>query len=109
MFKNLVNVLAFFFKLLYNIVIKITINYTEVIYMINTAIKIFNRVYQSYLTGGDTYTYYFKTDDDQEIQEIIDSIKELENMGLVDLMHYNNKKARMCITSDGISYGNDNF
>lgn len=77
--------------------------------MINTAIKIFNRVYQSYLTGGDTYTYYFKTDDDREIQEIIDSIKELENMGLVDLMHYNNKKARMCITSDGISYGNDNF
>lgn len=77
--------------------------------MINTATKIFSRVYQSYLTGGDTYTYYYKTDDEQKIQEISNAVKELEKNGLVDIIHQNTKKIRMSITSDGISYGNDNY
>lgn len=77
--------------------------------MINTATKIFGRVYQSYLTGGDTYTYYYKTDDEQKIQEISNAVKELEKNGLVDIIHQNTKKIRMSITPDGISYGNDNY
>ncbi len=77
--------------------------------MINAATKIFNRVYQSYLTGGDTYTYYYKTDDKEQIQEITEAIKELESHGLIDIIHQSSKKARMCITSDGITYGNNNY
>lgn len=77
--------------------------------MINAATKIFSRVYQSYLTGGDTYTYYYKTDDEQQIQEISDAVKELEKNGLVDIIHQNPKKIRMSITPNGISYGNDNY
>lgn len=77
--------------------------------MINRAAKIFSRVYQSYLTGGDTYTYYFKTDNEDEIQDIINALDSLKEHGLVDILHQSNKKARMCITHDGISYGNDNY
>lgn len=77
--------------------------------MINVATKIFSRVYQSYLTGGDTYTYYYKTDDERQIQEITDAIKDLENHGLIDIIHQNTKKARVCITPDGITYGNNNY
>lgn len=77
--------------------------------MINTATNIFNRVYQSYLTGGDTYTYYYKTDDENQIKEICNAIKKLENDGLIDIIHQSAKKARMCITPEGITYGNDNY
>ncbi len=77
--------------------------------MINAATKIFNRVYQSYLMGGDTYTYYYKTDDEMQIQEINEAIKELESHGLIDIIHQSAKKARMCITTDGITYGNNNY
>lgn len=77
--------------------------------MLSTATRIFGRVYQSYLTGGDTYTYYFKTDDPDQIEEIINSIEDLKNKGLIDVLHVSNKKARVSITSDGISYGNDNY
>lgn len=77
--------------------------------MVGEATKIFNRVYQSYLTGGDTYTFFFKTDNERTIQSITDAIKELESIGLVNILHINNKKARMCITPEGISYGNDTY
>lgn len=77
--------------------------------MINAATTIFNRVYQSYLTGGDTYTYYYKTDDTEQIKEITKAIEELSSRGLIDIIHQSTKKARMCITSEGISYGNDNY
>ncbi|MDO4300134.1 MAG: hypothetical protein Q4D26_01945 [Clostridia bacterium] len=77
--------------------------------MINAATKIFNRVYQSYLTGGDTYTYYYKTDDEQQIQEITEAIKDLEVNGLIDVLHQSSKKTRMCITPEGITYGNNNY
>lgn len=77
--------------------------------MINMAKKIFSRVYQSYLTGGDTYTYYYKTDDDNELSQISEALKELENNGLIDIIHIGDKKARMCITSEGITYGSNNY
>ncbi len=77
--------------------------------MINAATKIFNRVYQSYITGGDTYTYYYKTDDRKEIDEITNAIGELSKNGLVDILYQSDKKARLCITHEGIAYGNDNY
>lgn len=77
--------------------------------MINAATKIFSRVYQSYITGGDTYTYYFKTDNQKEIDEIARAINELNENGLVDILYMSDKKARLCITHDGIAYGNDNY
>lgn len=82
---------------------------TEVNFMTVTAKRIFNRVYQSYLTGGDTYTYFYKTTSENEILQINSAIDELKENGLVDIIHQNDKKARMCITPEGITFGNNNI
>lgn len=77
--------------------------------MIDTAKKIFSRVYQSYLMGGDMYTYYYKANNENELHNILEALKELEENGLIDIIHLGNKKARMCITSEGITYGSNNY
>ncbi len=77
--------------------------------MSDTAKIIFSRVYQSYLTGGDAYSFYYKTENENKINEINKAINELENTGLVEIIHQNSKKTKMCITSEGITYGNNNF
>ncbi len=77
--------------------------------MTNTAQKIFSRVYQSYLMGGDMYTYYYKANNENELSNILKSLKELEENGLIDIIHLGNKKARICITSEGITYGSNSY
>lgn len=79
------------------------------VFMIDTAKKIFSRVYQSYLMGGDMYTYYYKANNENELHNILEALKELEENGLIDIIHLGNKKARMCITSEGITYGSNNY
>ena len=83
--------------------------YTEVNYMLALAKKIFSRVYQSYLMGGDMYTYYYKTHNELEIEDIKEAIHQLENDGLIDIIHIGSDRARVCITSEGITYGSNNY
>ncbi len=68
--------------------------------------KIFERVYQSYITGGDIYTYNFKNATTSEIEKILIALKNLENQGLIEILMTNEKRARMSITPDGINHGN---
>ena len=75
--------------------------------MLKEANAIFERVYQSYLMGGDTYSFYFKTEKEKEIEAYTKAVKKLESLGLVDLLFLSERKARMAITPEGISYGND--
>lgn len=77
--------------------------------MLKEATAIFERVYQSYLMGGDTYSFYFKIEKEKEIEVCTKAIKELESLGLIDLLFLSEKKARMAITPEGVSYGNDSI
>ncbi|MGN1317382.1 MAG: hypothetical protein ACI4VF_00090 [Lachnospirales bacterium] len=73
--------------------------------MSKTEAFIFNRVYQSYLTGGDTYSFIYKTDDPQKIEEYRLAISSLEEKGFIDVLFQSDKKTRMSLTDTGIDYG----
>ncbi len=77
--------------------------------MDKNAANIFSRMYQSYVTGGDTYTYQYKTDDPDEIKEKKGAIYSLEEEGYLEILSMGDKKARLAITDKGIDYGNDNY
>ncbi len=77
--------------------------------MDKNAAKIFSRMYQSYVTGGDTYTYQYKTDAPDEIEINKGAIRLLEEEGYLKILSMGDKKARLAITDKGIDYGNDNY
>ncbi len=74
--------------------------------MSETEIFIFNRLYQSYVTGGDTYNFIYKTDNKEKISEYCEAIKLLENKGYIHVLFQSDKKTRMSLTDKGIDYGN---
>lgn len=71
--------------------------------------EIFSRLYQSYVTGGDTYTYQYKTDKPDEIESNKEAVRSLEEEGYLEILSMGDKKARVAITDKGIAYGNDNY
>ena len=70
---------------------------------------IFNRAYQSYLMGGDTYTYFYKNSKNEDREKADEAVAELEEMGLVEVIFKGERKIKMTVTEDGINYGNNMF
>lgn len=67
---------------------------------------IFERAYQSYLCGGDVYTYRFESKSPLMTKKYNDAIKCLENEGLVVVKFMSEDKVRLTLTDKGIEYGN---
>lgn len=67
---------------------------------------IFERAYQSYLCGGDVYTYRFESKSPLMTKKYNDAIKYLENEGLVVVKFMSEDKVRLTLTDKGIEYGN---
>ncbi len=67
---------------------------------------IFERAYQSYLCGGDIYTYRFESKSSLMIKKYTDAIKYLEDNELVIVKFMSKDKVRLTLTSKGIEYGN---
>ncbi len=67
---------------------------------------IFDRLYQSYLTGGDSYSFQYKTENINKIQSYKEAIKKLEEAGYVNVIFQSDKKTRMSLTDKGIDYAN---
>lgn len=67
---------------------------------------IFERAYQSYLCGGDVYTYRFESKSSLMTKKYNDAIKYLENEGLVVVEFMSEDKVKLTLTDKGIEYGN---
>lgn len=75
--------------------------------MTELATCVFARVYQSYLTGGDTYSYRYGEEKPATIEKLKKAIDEIEKIGLVNVIYQSDKKTKMSITDYGIDYGSD--
>lgn len=67
---------------------------------------IFERAYQSYLCGGDTYTYKFESNSNIMKEKYNNSIKYLEDNNLINVKFRSEDKVKITLTEDGIDYGN---
>ena len=67
---------------------------------------IFERAYQSYLCGGDVYTYRFESKSPLMTKKYNDAIKYLEDNELVIVKFMSEDKVRLTLTNKGIEYGN---
>lgn len=67
---------------------------------------IFYRLYQSYVTGGDSYSFVYKTEDMKIINEYKAAISSLSEKGYINVLYQSDKKTRMSVTDKGIDYGN---
>ncbi|MBQ9603978.1 MAG: hypothetical protein IJR45_01045 [Firmicutes bacterium] len=66
--------------------------------------EIFDRMYQSYLMGGDLHTVNFdkKTDINKKMNEAVDALQE---KGLIEITFRSEQRVRFRITDKGIDYG----
>lgn len=69
--------------------------------------EIFERAYQSYLCGADTYTYKFSSKINIMIKKYLDAIKFLEQNKLIIIKLLSEDKAKISLTENGIEYGNN--
>lgn len=67
---------------------------------------IFERAYQSYLCGGDVYTYRFESKSPLMTKKYSEAIKYLEDNELVIIKFMSSDKVRLSLTEKGIDYGN---
>ncbi len=67
---------------------------------------IFERAYQSYLCGGDVYTYRFESKSPLMTKKYNEAIKYLEDNELVIVKFMSEDKVRLSLTDKGIDYGN---
>ncbi len=71
--------------------------------------EILSRLYQSYVMGGDVYSYQYKTENSHIAEIKKGAIKLLEERGYLEILSLGDKKARIAITDMGIEYGNNNY
>lgn len=69
---------------------------------------IFERTYQSYLCGGDVYTYRFESKSELMKKKYNDAIDLLTSKNLVEVKFKSDNKVRLILTEEGIVYGNSN-
>lgn len=69
---------------------------------------IFDRAYQSYLCGGDVYTFRFESKSSLMAKKYDQAIKYLEDNNLAEIKFRSDDKVRLTLTEDGIIFGNAN-
>ncbi len=67
---------------------------------------IFERAYQSYLCGGDVYTYRFESKSALMMKKYEEAIAYLEQNNLVLVKFKSDDKVRLVLTDEGIELGN---
>lgn len=67
---------------------------------------IMERAYQSYLYGGDVYTYRFESDSKAMRMKYDKAIKYLEDNDLAVVKFRSEDKVKLALTDNGIEYGN---
>jgi hypothetical protein len=68
---------------------------------------ILDRAYQSYVTGGDSYTFNYPTGKKAFEKDLyVKAIKELEADGMLTIASVGEKRMRLKLTDAGIDYGN---
>ena len=67
---------------------------------------IFERAYQSYLCGGDVYTYRFESKSPLMMKKYTDAVKYLEDNEFVIVKLMSEDKVKLTLTDKGIEYGN---
>lgn len=67
---------------------------------------IMKRAYQSYLCGGDVYTYKFESESKPMRIKYDKAIKYLEENNLAVIKFRSDDKVRLSLTDEGIEYGN---
>ncbi len=71
------------------------------------ALTIMDRAYQSFVTGGDTYTFNYPQGKKAfEKQPFIEAIEALEADGMLVVTLRNEKRIRLKLTDKGIDFGN---
>ena len=68
--------------------------------------EIFERAYQSYLCGGDIYTYRFSSKSAIMLKKYNEAIKYLEENNLIEIKFLSEEKVKVCLTEKGIKEGN---
>lgn len=69
--------------------------------------EIFERAYQSYLCGGDIYTYVFSSNSEIMQKKYKDAINFLEKNDFIEVKLLSEKKAKISLTENGINQGNN--
>lgn len=64
------------------------------------------RAYQSYLYGGDVYTYRFESDSRPKRMKYDKALKYIEENGLAEIKARTDEKVKLSLTDKGIEYGN---
>jgi hypothetical protein len=77
------------------------------IYMNNYEQTIMDRAYQSYVTGGDSYTFNYPVGKKAFERAIyVETIEKLEKDGMLEIVSVGEKRMRLRLTDKGIDYGN---
>jgi hypothetical protein len=68
---------------------------------------IMDRAYQSYVTGGDSYTFNYPQGKKAFEKAIyVEAIEELEKEGMLEVVSRTEKRMRLRLTDKGIDFGN---
>lgn len=67
---------------------------------------IFERAYQSYLSGGNMYTYRFESKSVLMTKKYKDALKYLEEKNFIEIKQIDENKVKLCVLEKGIEYGN---
>jgi len=68
--------------------------------------EIFQRAYQSYLCGSDSYSYKFASLSSNMLRKYDSAVNNLESDGLITIKHKSDDRVKLFITEKGIDYGN---
>lgn len=71
--------------------------------------EIFERAYQSYLCGGDIYTYRFSSNSKLMLSKYNNAIKYLEENNLIEVKFLSEDKVKISLTEKGIEEGNSMY
>lgn len=70
---------------------------------------IFERAYQSYLTGGDTYCIKLSSSNPRTIEQYDKALEFLEEQDLIHVVYKSDKKIRLSLTDEGVKYGSSHI
>lgn len=65
-----------------------------------------DRCYQSYIMGGDIFTFNFPVEKPNIVEKYIKALDYLVSEDFIQIVFQSEKRARFSITDKGIEYGN---